>query len=115
MKNVDWMYHRKSCETCRKSDDFFSKNKVKVTDIVDAKSAYQLKQAMEIVESVDRIFATKGTKVRFIDLKADKPSKAEIEDLVIGPTGKLRAPTIKVGRTLVVGFNESTYNEVLSN
>jgi hypothetical protein len=33
---------------------------------------------------------------------------------MLGPYGKLRAPTIRVGRTLVVGFNESTYRCVLN-
>jgi hypothetical protein len=30
-----------------------------------------------------------------------------------GPTGNLRAPTLRVGRTLVVGFDEATYRKVL--
>ena len=33
--------------------------------------------------------------------------------LVIGPTGNLRAPTARIGKTLVVGFNEEMYRELL--
>ena len=33
--------------------------------------------------------------------------------LIIGPTGNLRAPTAKVGKTLLVGFNAEAYDEVL--
>lgn len=32
---------------------------------------------------------------------------------MLGPTGNLRAPTLRVGRTLVVGFDEETYRKVL--
>ena len=28
-----------------------------------------------------------------------------------GPTGNLRAPTLRKGTTLLVGFNEETYQE----
>jgi hypothetical protein len=33
---------------------------------------------------------------------------------MLGPTGNLRAPTLRVGRTLVVGFDEETYRKVLA-
>ncbi len=42
-------------------------------------------------------------------LKGAEPSKAEIAALLIGPSGNLRAPTARKGRTLLVGFDEETY------
>ena len=33
----------------------------------------------------------------------------EAVDAMLGPTGNLRAPTLKSGKTLLVGFNEDTY------
>ena len=32
---------------------------------------------------------------------------------MIGPSGNLRAPTLRVGTTLVVGFNDEMYDTVL--
>jgi hypothetical protein len=32
---------------------------------------------------------------------------------MLGPTGNLRAPTLRFGKTLIVGFNEETYNKLL--
>ena len=32
---------------------------------------------------------------------------------MLGPTGNLRAPTIRSGSTLLVGFNEAQYEEHL--
>jgi len=43
-----------------------------------------------------------------LDLR-QKPPRAEIEALLIGPTGNLRAPTVRKGRTLLVGFDEEIY------
>ena len=33
---------------------------------------------------------------------------------MLGPTGNLRAPTVRSGKTLLVGFNEEKYAAVLS-
>ena len=43
---------------------------------------------------------------------AGKAPAAAIDSMV-GSTGNLRAPCLRVGKTLVVGFNEDAYTEVL--
>ncbi len=69
-----------------------------------------LKDALEMLKGADLLIAARGKKVERIDL-ADK---ATVERLMLGPTGNLRAPTLRVGRTLVVGFDEETYRKVLA-
>lgn len=32
---------------------------------------------------------------------------------MLGPTGNLRAPTVRIGDTVVVGYNEDVYREAL--
>lgn len=59
------------------------------------------------------MYAAKGKKVVQVDLKKDELSTEEQLKLVLGPTGNLRAPTLKVGKKLVVGFNEDMYTDVL--
>ena len=59
------------------------------------------------------MYATKGKKVIHLDLRRDKPDRATLEGALIGPTGNLRAPTLRRGRTLLVGFDEATYARVL--
>ena len=39
-------------------------------------------------------------------------SRAELEKLVIGPSGNLRAPSARTGSTLIVGFNEDMWSGV---
>lgn len=51
----------------------------------------------------------KGKKVESFDLKSGL-SDAAIAAM-LGPTGNLRAPTLKVGKTVLVGFNESIFEE----
>lgn len=40
-----------------------------------------------------------------------RPPK-ELVDAMLGPTGNLRAPCLKVGKILLVGFNAEVYSEV---
>lgn len=65
------------------------------------------------MKDVDRLYASKGKKVVHVDLKKEKPGKETLLKLLLGPSGNLRAPTLRVGRTLLVGFDEATYSEVL--
>jgi hypothetical protein len=59
------------------------------------------------------VYATKGKKVIHLDLRRDKPDRATPDGVLIGPSGNLRAPTLRRGRTLLVGFDEATYAKVL--
>lgn len=69
--------------------------------------------ALKLLDGVTRFVAAKGKKVVTFDLAADRPGDDVLLSHLIGPTGNLRAPTARVGSTLVVGFNEEAYREVL--
>jgi hypothetical protein len=38
---------------------------------------------------------------------------AGVVDAMVGSTGNLRAPCLRVGKTVLVGFNEEAYSDVL--
>lgn len=40
-----------------------------------------------------------------VDLTEARPSDEELLTMLLGRTGKLRAPAIKTGKKVVVGFN----------
>jgi len=66
-----------------------------------------------VLDGIDRLFATRGRKLIEVDLKRDRPAEAQLLKLILGPSGNLRAPTSRVGRTLLVGFDEATYAKLL--
>ena len=72
------------------------------------------KEALALAREVDEIYATRGARVIRIDLKAEKPDAATLRAVLIGPSGNLRAPTLRVGKTLLVGFDEATYRKILA-
>jgi arsenate reductase-like glutaredoxin family protein len=69
--------------------------------------------ALALARSVDQIFATRGNGVVHVDLRGKQTDDAALKKLLLGPTGKLRAPTLRVGKTLLVGFHRDTYANVL--
>lgn len=70
-------------------------------------------QALSVLDGVDEVHVAKGKRVVHVDLRKDRPPRAELLGLLLGPTGNLRAPTLRKGRTLLVGFDEATYRKVL--
>jgi arsenate reductase-like glutaredoxin family protein len=62
---------------------------------------------------VSRVIAVKGKKVLRFSLKKGQVPNDELVSAVIGPSGKLRAPAIRKGKTLVVGFHPEAYGELV--
>ena len=69
--------------------------------------------ALAVTKDVDEVWVARGKKAVHVDLTASRPPKAELLQLLLGPTGGLRAPTLRVGRTLLVGFNAEAYAKIL--
>lgn len=77
---------------------------------VDAKKIrYDAEAVQAVLKGVEEIVSMKGKKLVRLHLKKDKPSTAEIHAAILGPFGTLRAPALRKGKTLIVGFNEETY------
>jgi len=113
--SIDWSYHRNGCKTCGKTQEFLLKNKLGMPQtIVDArKNRMGPKEALQLAHSAEKIYATKGNKVIFFDMKKDKPDDKTLLFILIGPTGNMRAPTLRLGKTLLVGFDKEVYTQVL--
>jgi arsenate reductase-like glutaredoxin family protein len=100
--------------TCAKTQGFLAKHKVTVGTQADAKKAtIKGDAALSVLKDVDELYVAKGKRVVHVDLRREKPPRAELLGLLLGPTGNLRAPTIRKKRTLIVGFDEATYKDLL--
>ena len=67
---------------------------------------------MSLVDKVDHLYAIKGKKVVHFNFKESRPDDKTLKKLILGPTGNLRAPTLRKGKTLIVGFDDVTYETV---
>ena len=69
-------------------------------------------EALQLAKSASTIHVARGKKIVTFHMKKDPPGKEELLKHILGPTGNLRAPTIRKGKTVLVGFNEELYAEV---
>lgn len=85
-----------------------------MTETVDAKKVrFDAEQALGLLEGIEKLVAARGKNIAVFDLKKNRPDDEVLIAHLLGPTGNLRAPTARVGKTLIVGFNEEVYLQVL--
>lgn len=69
--------------------------------------------ALKVLAGANELFVAKGRKTVHFDLKKDRPADDELLSLMLGRSGKLRAPTLRVGKKVVVGFNAELLESTL--
>jgi len=65
-------------------------------------------EAWDKLSSGKKILIAKGKKL--IEFETADANRFDVLQIALGRSGTLRAPTIKIGDTWIVGFNEDIYN-----
>jgi hypothetical protein len=65
-----------------------------------------------MARAAHRLVAAKGKKVTTLDLQSALPADDILAGLMLGPTGNLRAPIMRVGQTILVGYNDQAFSEI---
>jgi arsenate reductase-like glutaredoxin family protein len=99
---------------CKKAQGFLEANTTETpTDVVDAtKNRIGREDALKLARSVDEVVAGKGKKLVVFNMKTAPPDDDTLAAQLLGPSGNLKAPTLRMGRTLLVGFSEAAYRQV---
>lgn len=79
---------------------------IDVKDRVPASKKLQAADARELLGDASKLIVAKGKKVTEFSAKTVTDDAVEA---MLGPTGNLRAPTLRIGKTLLVGFNDEVY------
>jgi arsenate reductase-like glutaredoxin family protein len=100
---------------CKKAQGFLAANEVgPARDVTDARKVHlDRAEALKLAKSVGKVVASKGKKVVIFDMKSDPPDDTTLAAHLLGPSGNLKAPTLRIGDTLLVGFGEAAYKQVL--
>jgi arsenate reductase-like glutaredoxin family protein len=71
------------------------------------------KEARAIAKASSRVLVARGKSLRDFGGAGGEPKvDRELIPAMLGSTGNLRAPLIRVGKTAVVGFNPDVYGEL---
>jgi len=82
---------------------------IAVAETVNASQKLGRQDALSLARQAKRLIAAKGKKVTVVDVTSKTPSDDELAALMLGPTGNMRAPTLRVGQTLLVGYNDQVF------
>ena len=75
--------------TCAKTQGFLARHKVTVTTQADAKKAtIKGDAALSVLKDVDELYVAKGKRIVHVDLRREKPPRAELLGLLLGPDGQ---------------------------
>ena len=85
--------------------------KIVIKEEIPASRKLSSTEARAIAKESSKVVVAKGKKVDVFDMKSAKVS--EVVEKMLGPTGNLRAPTLRIGKVTVVGFNDDAYADVL--
>src|SRR6059036_1553336 len=100
--------------TCKKAQGFLERQSIPIKTVVDANKDTQGRaQALALARAAAKVIVAKGKKVVAFDMKKEAPDDDTLAVHLLGPTGNLRAPTVRVGPTLFVGFNDDAYQALL--
>ncbi|MCI0463049.1 MAG: hypothetical protein L0Z62_39380 [Gemmataceae bacterium] len=69
-------------------------------------------EALALAQSAAKVVVGRGKKVVTFDMKEAPPDDETLLAHILGPTGNLKAPTLRKGDTLLVGFSEEAYRQV---
>lgn len=82
-------------------------NKIDVKEQIPASQKLQAADAKKLLKPASKLIVAKGKKVT--EFAVGTSVAKEAVTAMLGPTGNLRAPTLVIGKTVMVGFNEETY------
>jgi arsenate reductase-like glutaredoxin family protein len=71
-------------------------------------------EALRLARTAARVVVARGKKVVSFDMQREPPDDDTLAAYLLGPTGNLKAPTLRKSNTLLVGFSEEAYRENLA-
>jgi arsenate reductase-like glutaredoxin family protein len=86
---------------------------IEIIETVSANKKLQRDEALAMARQARHLIAAKGKKVTRVDFASEQPSDDDLAKLMLGPTGNMRAPTTRVGDTILVGYNEDVFTAEL--
>ena len=69
--------------------------------------------ALGVLDGVTDLHVAKGRRSVHVDLAKGRPSDDELLALMLGRSGKLRAPALRSGGTLIVGYSQELLEAIL--
>jgi arsenate reductase-like glutaredoxin family protein len=99
--------------SCTKAWDAFTAHNAIIAEEVNARKEVYTEDDLDLlVNNISQLVVTSGKKILRFDPKSSELKDAAVK--MFGRTGNLRAPAVRIGTTLYVGYNAELYEALLS-
>ena len=104
----------RNCTGCARARRFFAAHPDIEYEAVDVRATpVPEEEALDLVRSARRLLTKRGTRVEEVHLEGNQLDEETLLDLVVGRSRTMRAPALRVADTLMIGFDEDAYLELL--
>lgn len=113
--DIEYFYHRRACVMCRAARRYIDGYGLAVRTTIDADAQpVDADAAHDLALRASWILAARNGQLVRLSMTADKPpTRRQLLDVILAPSGNLRAPTLLCRGYLVVGFHEHALAEAL--
>ena len=103
---LDWRYHRPGVERCTKAQEFLARNNIEDGGVQSAsKEPIEGEAVLLLLAEMSVLIVARGKKTILIDLTEGRPSDSELLEMLLGRSGKLRAPAMLIENRVLIGYN----------
>ena len=81
-----------------------------ITEVDAKKQSYPGDAAWQVIAGAEKVFVATGKKV--IEFDPATADKEALQKKITGPSGNLRAPTLRLGKVFYVGFHPEMYADI---
>jgi arsenate reductase-like glutaredoxin family protein len=112
--SIDWYWQRAGCTACAKAKEFLSEYELDVRQTLDARrTRIGPSGVAAVVEDAKTVLVSDGRSVRRYDVAKRQHDRSDMLARMVGPTGNLRAPTIRRNGLVVVGYHVDSMKELV--
>lgn len=109
-ESVDWFYFRPGCKSCERTRERLEQGGMAVREERSSrKEPLAVEEVRSLLRSVEQVWIVRGRRV------GERPAHAVRPDDLRGPTGNFRAPMLRRGGTLLVGYQPEALERLLAS
>ena len=114
--DIEYFYHRRACVMCHAARRYIDGYGLAVNTLIDADAQpVNADAAYDLARRASWVLAARGGQLARFSMTAEKPpTRRQLLDVILAPSGHLRAPTLLCRGYLVVGFHEHALAEALA-
>ena len=92
--------------SCKNTQEFLAQNGVVDGAVQNAaKDPVEGEVALKLLGGISDLYIARGKKIVHLNMESERPSDSELLALLLGRSGKLRAPAIRQGSRFILGYN----------